>query len=160
MPKVTIDGVAASTYGMGVKHNLSQYFDYNYPEDFQFALGASYSKLTVGYAFDPTGAEGLILLDEIDVDANLFMAEVIGSKNWGLFEIFAAAGAMNSSFSYTFGGTGQVDLVNAQVDTLEDSIIQFKGDLGFNVHFDRFRLSVMGTVGEFFNANLGLHVRI
>ncbi len=60
MPKVTIDGVAASTYGMGVKHNLSQYFGYNYPEDFQLALGASYSKLTVEYAFDPTWAEGLI----------------------------------------------------------------------------------------------------
>ncbi|MDX1753434.1 MAG: DUF6588 family protein [Salinimicrobium sediminis] len=160
MPEVTIDDVTASTYGIGVKHNLSRYFANNYPEDFQLALGASYSKLIVGYEFEPKGAEGLVLLDEIDVDANLFMAEVIGSKQWGMFEIFAAAGAMNSDFSYTFGGTGEVGLVNAKVDSLEDSNLQFKGDLGFNLHFDRFRLSATGTVGEFFNANLGLHVRI
>ena len=160
MPEVTIDGVTASTYGIGAKHNLSQYFGYNYPEDFQLAFGASYSKLIVGYEFEPKGAEGLVLLDEIDVDANLFMAEIIGSKKWGLFEAFVAAGAMNSNFSYTFGGTGQVDLVNAQVDSLEDSKIQFKGDAGFNLYFGQFRLSTMLTAGEFFNANLGLHVSI
>ncbi|MHA6281396.1 DUF6588 family protein [Salinimicrobium sp. CAU 1759] len=160
MPELTIDGVTASTYGLGAKHNLNQYFGYVYPEDFQVAFGASYSKLIVGYEFEPKGAEGLVVLDEIDVDANLFMAEIIGSKKWGLFEVFAAAGAMNSQFSYTFGGTGQVDLVNAEVDSLEDSKIQFKGDFGFNLYYDRFRLSAMGTVGEFFNANLGLHVSI
>ena len=160
MPEVTIDDVTASTYGIGIKHNLSQYFANNYPEAFQLALGASYSKLIVGYEFEPKGAEGVVMLDEIDVDANLFMAEVIGSKQWGAFEIFGAAGAMNSAFSYTFGGTGEVGLVNAEVDSLEDANLQFKGDLGFNLHFGRFRLSAMGTVGEFFNTNLGLHVRI
>ncbi len=160
MPEVTIDGVTASTYGIGVKHNLSQYFGYNYPEDFQLALGASYSKLIVGYEFEPKGAEGLVLLDEIDVDANLFMAEIIGSKKWRVFELFAAAGAMNSQFSYTFGGTGEVNLVNAKVDSLEDSKTQFKGDVGFNLYFGKFRVSTMMTAGEFFNANLGLHVSI
>lgn len=160
MPEVTIDGVTASTYGLGAKHNLSQYFGYVYPEDFQLAVGASYSKLKVGYEFEPKGAEEVVVLDKIDVDANLFMAELIGSKRWGIFELFGAAGAMNSNFSYTFGGTGEVDLVNTQVDKLEDSKMQFKGDLGFNLHFGRFRLSSMATLGDFFNANVGLHVRI
>lgn len=160
MPEVTIDGVTATTYGLGAKHNISQYFSNNYPEDFQVAVGASYSKLKVGYEFEPKGAEGVVVLDKIDVDANLFMAELIGSKSWGAFEIFGAAGAMNSNFSYTFGGTGQVDLVNTQVDNLEDSKMQFKGDLGFNLHFGCWRLSSMATLGDFFNANLGLHVKI
>ncbi|MGB7785507.1 MAG: DUF6588 family protein [Salinimicrobium sp.] len=160
MPEVKIDGVTASTYGLGAKHNLSQYFGFAYPEDFQVALGAAYTKLVVQYDFEPRGAEGLVVLDKIDVDANLFMAELIGSKRWGAFEVFGAAGAMNSKFSYTFGGTGQVDLVNSEVERLEDSKMQFKGDLGFNLHFGRFRLSSMATLGDFFNANLGLHVNI
>lgn len=162
MPKVTIDGVTASTYGLGVKHNLTQYFNpYDFENTLQVALGAAYSKLNVEYEFDSQGAEGIVLLNLINVDADLLMAELLVSKAWGKFEPFGAVGIMNSSFDYTFGGTGQyLSVVNTQVDKLEDSNLQFKGDLGFNFHFDRFRLSAMGTVGEFFNANLGLHVRI
>ena len=162
MPKVTIDDVTASTYGLGVIHNLSQYFNpYNFERSFQVAIGVAYSKLNVEYEFEPQGAQGIVLLDQINVDADLFMAELIASKNFGIFEPFGAVGLMNSSFDYTFGGTGDyLSEVNTQVNKLEDSNFQFKGDLGFNFHFDRFRLSATGTVGEFFNANLGLHVRI
>lgn len=162
MPKVIIDGVAASTYGLGVKHNLSQYFNpYNFERSFQLAFGAAYSKLNVEYDFDPQGAEGIVLLNQIIVDADLFMAELIASRKWGFFEPFGAVGIMNSSFDYNFGGTGQyLSEVNTQVDKLEDSNLQLKGDLGFNLHYGRFRLSAMGTIGEFVNANLGLHFKI
>ena len=161
MPQITIDGVTASTYGVGVKHNLSQYFGYNYAEDFQLALGVSYSMLNVQYEYEPVEVEGLLVLDMITVDANLFMAEVIGSKRWNSFELFGAAGAMTSAFKYEMGGNGiLLPQVNTEVDRIEDSTAQFKGDVGFNFYYDRFRFSAMGTFGEFFNANLGLHVSI
>ena len=159
MPEVTIDGVTATTYGLGAKHNLSQYFNPYYQEGIQVALGLAYSKLKVDYAFTPQGAEGIVLLDEIDVDANSILAEFMASKSWGLFEVFGAAGIMSSNFQYTFGGNGQyLGEVNNQVDTLEDSIFQFKGDLGFNVSYSRFRLSTVATLGQFFNINMGLAV--
>lgn len=161
MPQVTIDGVSASTYGLGVKHSLSQYFGEIYPEDFQIALGAAYSKLDVEYNFDPIAVESYLTMDNINVDANLLMAEVIGSKRWDVLEIFAAAGVMNSNFDYEMGGDGfALSRVNRELGRIEDSQTQFKGDLGFNLHYGHFRLSAMGTVGEFFNANLGLHFRI
>ncbi|NJW54199.1 DUF6588 family protein [Salinimicrobium oceani] len=162
MPNVTIDGVTANTYGLGVKHNLNRYFNpYDFERKFQVALGVAYSKLNVEYEFEPQGAEGIVLLNQINVDADLFMAELIGSMELGFFEPFAAVGVTNSSFDYVFGGTGDYLVeVNNQVDKLEDSAVQFKGDLGFNLHFGRFRLSAMGTVGDFFNGNLGLHFRI
>ncbi len=161
MPQVTIDGVTASTYGIGVKHSLSQYLGYNYPEDFQIALGMAYSKLNVEYEFNPIPVEGFLVMDMITVDADLFLAEVIGSKRWEMLELFAAAGIMNSGFNYEMGGEGfALPKVNAELEEIGDNQFQFKGDLGFNLHFDRFRLSATGTVGEFFNANLGLHVRI
>ena len=162
MPKVTIDGVAASTYGLGIKHSLSQYFNrYNFENRIQVAIGAAYSKLNVDYDFKPQGAQGIVLLDQITVDADLLMAELIASKKWDFFEPFAAVGIMNSSFDYNFGGTGEyLGEVNNQVNTLEDSIFQIKGDLGFNLHFSPFKISAMGTVGEFFNANIGVHISI
>jgi hypothetical protein len=161
MPEVTIDGVTASTYGLGVKHSISQYFGDNYPEDFQVALGASYSKLYVEYEFDPISVESYLTMDHITVDANLLMAEVIGSKRWDILELFAAAGIMNSNFDYEMGGSGfALPRVNEELGGIKDSLTQFKGDLGFNLHYGRFRLSAMGTVGEFFNANLGLHYKI
>ncbi len=161
MPQVTIDGVTANTYGIGAKHSLSQYFGNNYPEDFQLALGVAYSKLNVEYEYDPVEVQGLLVMDMITVDADLFMAEVIGSKQWGFFELFAAAGAMNSNFKYEMGGDGiLLPQVNTEVDKIEGSQMQFKGDVGFNLHFGRFRLSSMATLGDFFNANVGLHVRI
>ena len=89
------------------------------------------------------------------------MAEIIGSKRWGFFEIFAAGGVMNSNFDYEMGGEGiALPRVNAELRGIEGDQTQFKGDVGFNIHYERFRLSAMGTVGEFFNANLGLHVSI
>ena len=157
MPSVTIDGVTASTYGIGVKHNLSQYFNRYYEDGVQVALAAAYSKLVVEYEFDPQGAEGIVMLDQIDVDANLFMAEFLASKRWNNFELFGAAGIMSSNFDYTFGGTGEyVGEVNNQVDQLEDSLFQFKGDVGFNLFYKQLRFTTIGTVGEFFNLNLGL----
>ena len=161
MPQITIDGVTASTYGVGIKHNLSQYFGSNYPEDFQLAFGAAYSKLNVEYEYEPVEVEGLLVLDMITVDANLFMAEVIGSKRWNFLELFGAAGVMNSDFEYEMGGSGLLlPQVNTEVNKIEDSMIQLKGDVGLNFYYDRFRFSAMGTFGEFFNANLGLSVGI
>jgi hypothetical protein len=58
------------------------------------------------------------------------------------------------------GGGPALVTVNTELKTLGDTEAKFKADLGFNLHFGRFRLSAMGTAGKFFNANLGLHVRI
>ncbi len=159
MPKTTIDGVAASTYGVGAKHNLTQYF--GEPGNFQFAAAIAYSKLQVEYEYDTIEVERYLSMNSVAVDADLWMAEFIGSKKWGFFELFGAAGAMNSNFHYEMGGSGvALGLVNSKMDILEGGQTQFKGDLGFNLHFGRFRLSTMATVGEFFNGNVGLHVRI
>lgn len=162
MPKVTIDGVTASTIGVGLKHNLSQYFNrFNDPEGFQLALGIAYSKLNVEYAFEAIEVEDLLLMNLISVDADLWMLEAIGSKRWNNFEVFGAVGGTNSQFNYEMGGSGPVlGLVNSEIEALAEDQNQFKADFGFNYYYGRFRVSTMATVGRFFNVNLGLSVRI
>lgn len=161
MPTITIDDVAASTFGIGLKHNLSQYFRGYSPEGFQLALGGAYSKFNVEYAFEPIEVEDLVMMDLIQVDAHLWMLEVIASRQWGAFELFGAAGATSSSFDYEMGGGGPALVtVNTELQELGGVEAYFKSDLGFNLHLGRFRLSAMATAGKFFNANIGLHVRI
>jgi hypothetical protein len=161
MPEVTIDDVTASTFGLGLKHNFSQYFRNYSPEGFQLAAALTYSKFDVEYAFEPIEVEDLVMMNLIKVDAHLWMAEAIASKQWGAFELFGALGAASSSFDYVMGGDGPALVtVNTQLQELGDVEAYFKSDLGFNLHLGRFRLSAMGTAGKFFNANLGLHVRI
>lgn len=161
MPEVTIDGVTATTFGAGLKHNFSQYFNSNDPEDFQLAAALAYSKLKVNYAFTAIEVENVLMMNEISVDANLWMLQAIASKRWGAFEPFAGVGALSSDFKYVMGGGGVfLPRVNSEIESLADNLTQVKGDVGFNLHAGRFRLSAMATLGEFFNGNLGLHFRI
>ena len=161
MPEVTIDGVTASTLGAGLKHSLSQYMGSDDQEDIQVAAGIAYSRLNIEYGFTPTGAEGIVLLDIIDVKADLWLLEAMVSKRWGPVELFGAGGAMNSAFDYEMGGTGPfLETVNTEIQALEEDVVQFKGDLGLNLYFGPFRLSSQARLGEFTNVNLGLHVKI
>lgn len=162
LPELTIDDVTFSTYGAGIKHNFSQYFKFNDEEDLQVAGIISYSKFDVGYGFNPVPLnEFSTTLDLIDVDANLWLFEVLASKRYDDFEIFGALGATNSEFDYVMGGDGDlIPAINSGLEVLGDSELQFKGDIGFNYYLPRFKISSMVTAGRFFNLNLGLHFRI
>lgn len=161
MPQVTIEDVTASTFGLGLKHNINQYFRNYSPEGFQLAVAAAYSKFNVEYDFEPIEVEDLVMMNLIEVDAHLWMLEAIASKQWGVFELFGAAGAASSSFDYEMGGGGPALVtVNTELQDLGGVEAYFKSDLGFNVHLGKFRISAMATAGKFFNANLGLHIRI
>lgn len=162
MPEITIDNVNAKTYGAGVKHSISQYFPYNYPHRFQLAAGVAYSKFFVNYNYPAVNIE-IATLETIDVNADIFVFEVMGSKLLGAgnFELFGAVGVVNTAFQYELGGDGfALGEINSQLQKLEDSEIQFKGDLGFNIHLGRATISAAATAGSLLNVNVGLHVRI
>ncbi|HKJ48326.1 MAG TPA: DUF6588 family protein [Christiangramia sp.] len=158
LPSLEIDGSEFSTYGIGLKHNFGQYFRFNDEEDLQVAAVLAYNIFDVKYAFDPISVDQVVQLNLIDVSANVWMAEVLASKKYENFEIFGALGVAQSDFEYEFGGSGlALPLINDSLETLNDKEAQFKGDIGFNLYFDRFKISTMATAGKFVNLNLGLH---
>lgn len=160
LPELTVDGVTFNTYGAGIKHNFSQYFMFNEPEDLQISGIITYSKFDVGYGFTPINLLNTTL-DVIDVDANLWLFEVLASKRYENFEIFGALGTASSEFNYVMNGDGDLlPAINSGLEVLGDSELQFKGDIGFNLYFNKFKVSTMVTAGSFFNMNLGLHFRI
>lgn len=162
LPSVMVNDVGFSTYGIGIKHNLSQYIERRYhPEDFQLAVAATYSNFKVDYAFEQLSIPLLLELNRIDVDADLWLLQVLGSKLYNTFEVFGGLGVTHSQFGYVMGGTGEgLPLLNAALTGLDSGGAKFKGDIGFNYYFDKFKISTMFTASNFFNANVGIHYAI
>ena len=167
LPNMTIEDTDFSTYGAALKHNLTQWFGFNpQPDDLQVAAIVSYNMFDLKYnKFDPIVVNSpvgdLINLRQIDVSANIWMVEAMASKRYENFEIFGALGATASSFDYEFGGSGiLLGYSNQRIQEIAGNETQFKGDIGFNLYFNKFKISTMATAGNFFNVNMGLHFRI
>ncbi|TVZ25704.1 hypothetical protein JM83_0633 [Gillisia sp. Hel_I_86] len=160
LPKVFINDVGISTVGLGLKHNFSQYFYKRFnPEDFQFALVANYSNFKADYKFLPIDIE-IANLNRIEVDANMYNVQLIGSKLYDNFEVMGGLGYTNSDFDYSFGGTGaSLPILNEQLGALGTSEGKFKGNIGFNYYANKFKFSTVFSASGLFNANVGLHYR-
>lgn len=160
LPSIVVNDVGFSTYGIGFKHNFNQYIKYSRPDDFQFAAVATYSNFKVDYAFVPVNIQ-IAELNRIDINADLWLVQVMGSKLYETFEVFGAIGVTNSQFDYKMKGSGPgLTFLNQALTTIGGNEAKFKGDIGFNYYFNNFKISSMFTAGSLFNANLGLHYRI
>lgn len=161
LPSVIVDNVGFSTYGAGVKHNLSQYLERRFdPEDFQMAVAVTYSNFKVDYAFQQLSIP-LLQLNRIDVDADLWLFQALGSKLYDTFEVFGGLGVTSSQFGYVMGGTGEgLPFLNDALTGVDSGGVKFKGDIGFNYYFNKFKISTMFTASNFFNANVGIHYTI
>lgn len=158
LPELEVDGSNFSTYGVGLKYNISQNFRFNKKDDLQVAAILAYDIFDVKYEFEQISVPNLVNLDLIDVSAGVWMAEVMASKRYEDFEIFGALGVAQSDFEYEFGGSGAaLSFVNTNIATLNDTQAQFKGDIGFNLYFNHFKISTMATAGKYLNLNVGLH---
>lgn len=165
IPRVEMDNVGVSTYGIGFKHNFAQYFKYSRPDDFQVAAVITYSNINIDYKYAPIGisASGVNVLElnRIDVEADLWLLQALASKLYGNFEVFGAMGVTSSNFDYSMGGGGSLlPRLNDELGVLGGNDVKFKADLGFNYYVGNFKISSAFTAGSFFNANLGLHFRI
>lgn len=167
LPEMTVSGSDFSSYGVALKHNFNQYFRFNKDDDMQVAAIVSYNIFDLKYSeFDPISVDytfngtttNLINAQLIDVSAKMWMAKATASKKYDNFEIFGALGVVSSNFEYELGGEGfLLNYANAELESIGGNETQFKGDVGFNLLFDRFKISTMATAGNFFNINMGLH---
>lgn len=160
LPSIVVDDVGFSTFGAGIKHNFTQYMKYSKPEDFQFAAAITYSNFKVDYGFEPVDIR-IANLSRIDVNADLWLVQLLGSKLYDTFEVFGGVGVTNSDFGYEMGGSGDgLTPLNQALTGLTNNETKFKGDLGFNYYVGKFKISTMFTASSFFNANVGVHYRI
>ncbi len=163
LPQVDIDGVQFSTYGIGLKHNFNQYFLNPQPEDFQFAALVAYTKFDVNYEFTPVIIDQVANLNEIEVDANLWLLQLLTSKSFrnSGWSGFGSVGLTSSDFGYVVGGSGiALEPMNSALATLSNNEMEFKGDLGLTYEAGNFLFSTMFSQGKFSNLNFSLHYRL
>lgn len=169
-PKVKIDVSDYQIYGVAVKHNLTQY---NRKENsVEVAVLLSYSKFDLDLFFnefrlesaDPQpGDTPLATVDSIIVDANTWLFQFIGSKEFGKFELHSSLGVTRNNFNYELGGddTLILHLFNTSLEALEETKTNLKGDVGLNYHFGKKSyISSMLTLGKFPNVNLAFHYKL
>ena len=163
LPEMTIDGVTFSSYGIGLKHNFNQYFFNSQPNDFQFGALVAYSKYDVNYQFTPVTIEQVVVMEKVNVNANLWMLEFLSSKsfygsNW---EVLGAVDVISSDFVYAMGGNGiALGTINSALQQLDNNELIIKGQLGVNYEIDNFLISSMIGIGEFYNLNFSVHYRL
>ena len=162
LPSIIVDDVGFGTLGVGVKHNLTKYYEKRYnPEDFQLAAVATYSNFKVDYAFTEVSVPMVLQLNRVDVDANLWFFQMLASKLYSNFEVLGGLGVTASQFDYEMGGDGlALPQLNDAIDGISGNATKFKGDIGFNYYHNNFKFSSMITASNFFNLNIGVNYKL
>lgn len=171
-PDIKISDSEYGIFGVGIKHNISQYFrkeDTDSP--FEVALQVAYSNFNSDFSFDAfqiddpdamAGEAPLLFVDRVDVSADSWLFEALASKQVENFEFFGGIGVIANDVEFMMSGQEGLILgvLNNLLEGLDPSKTIVKGDLGVNYHIGDFYISNAFTFGEFLNYNLSFHYKI
>lgn len=159
-PKIKVKETSYNTFGVGLHHNLSQWFGQS---DSNFSLGAlvAYSNFNVEDTFTNIN---LVIgnLNSVAVQGDSFTYQLTASQRVNNFAITGGLGLISSSFDYEVGGDGELilSILNRVLDESKNSNTQFKADLGVDYQFSDFSINTMATFGEFLNIMVGVNYNL
>lgn len=160
-PKIKINKTHYQIYGLGMLHNLSQWFSQqdNHKTEISFLLG--YSFFNVSDTFSEVNLP-LGSLNSVDVDGKSLLFNLIASKDVNNFTFSAALGLTSSQFEYSIGGRGEllVNTLNQALETLNKNKTNFKADLGADYNFGDFSVNALLVMGRYFNLTFGLNYNL
>ncbi|MBT8393971.1 MAG: hypothetical protein HKO81_02110 [Flavobacteriaceae bacterium] len=160
-PKIQINKTYYQVLGFGLQHNLSQWIPSLNDSSFSLAGLVTYSFYTVGDKFTPVSLP-IGELSSVIVDGQSFMFNVVASKQIDRFNFSSAVGITSSKFDYKVGGKGSlvINTLNQALGTLNESISNFKADLGIDYRIDDFSINTMLTFGKYTNLIFGLNYNL
>jgi hypothetical protein len=158
-PSININNVDYLVYGLGLQHNVSQYF--KSPKQFHLALQATYSNFKFDINYDPVEIPG-VTFNTIRVLSNSILVQAIASKRLHYFEPLLALGFTSSTFRYELGGDGEALLgaLNTALKDLDDTKVNPTANLGFNLYFGKLNFQTIATLGAFINLNVSVNYAI
>jgi len=157
-PKIKISDTFYQTYGFGLHHSLSQWF--NRPENstWSFSTLIYYTKFTLEDTFSNID---FILGDVngIEADNNAFGFNLISSKHLGKFTLSGALNLTLNSFDYAIRGEGDflLDILNNATESLDNSKTFVSGNIGVDYKLKNFTAFTSLAVGRFQNLILGFN---
>ena len=160
-PKIKINKTFYQVLGVGIQHNLSQWFSKEKQSEFDVAALVSYTNYNVSDEFSKVD---LILgsINAIDVEGESVLFNLLASKNIEKFRFSTGVGLTLSNFSYKIGGEGDLllSILNQALTTLETNKTNFKADLGVDYKLKHFSVNTMLTFGKYTNLLFGLNYNI
>ncbi len=160
-PNIKINKTYYQLFGFGVEHNLSQWIPSIKETSFNLAGLVTYSIYSVSDNFSEVNFAGETL-NSVIVDGQSFMVNLIASKQIKKFNISSAIGLTSSKFEYSLGGKGSIllPLLNGELGSLNESISNFKADIGIDYRINDFSINTMFTFGKYTNLIFGLNYNL
>lgn len=152
-------------YGIGLKHNISQYFPNLTSKKYNIAIQSMYSSEEIRFDFlDIQTANGNLGLDRFSGKVNTYHFQLGASKEISSVELLAAFIVNVSSFEYAVSGSNEQSIyaqaINQIIPELEETKWNYMGELSMNYFFHDFFLKTSFSFGKFANINIGLNYTI
>ncbi len=166
-PNITYKELQYQVYGVGVKHNLSQYFKKIEAKKIYIStlFAVSKEQVTTRY-LDATTPFGTLGLNTITGKVNAYQLQLSASKAWKNFELIASTINSRSDIEYVLTGPkGTIEeLYNIPVQTTLNEKLKSIYATKYNSIFElsgrykmkNFYLQSSLTVGKFVNTGLSL----
>lgn len=164
-PRIVLKHVDFQIYGIGIKHNLSQYFPKMETKKWHLAATALYSKEDVTVEFlDVITSFGNLGLNGLHSDVNSWQVQLGGSKELGKWEVSASIVGNTSHFKYDVQGErGQIedilplhDILNKELESIYKTQFNLLGEMAGRYTFAPFYVQGFVGFGKYINTNLSL----
>ena len=163
-PKIKINKTYYQIVGLGIQHNISQWFPSIRETTFNLAGLVSYSSYSVSDTFSEVNLPLGTTLSSVVVDGESFMFNLVASKQFKKFIVSSAVGLTSSKFDYIIGGDDGVlrvlSILNKKFEDLNKSKTNFKADIGVDYSFYDFSVNTMLTFGNYTNLIFGINYNL
>ena len=164
-PRTTLKNVEYQVYGIGLKHNLSQYFKNLSAKKIHLAALAAYSKEDISVAFlDVQTSYGNLGFNSLNSLIDTWQLQFNGSKEFRKFELSAGLIMNTSDFEYKVNGNkGEIeqiiplqDILNNNLKSISKTKTNYIGEIAGRYQFSQIYLQTSVAFGKFVNSNISV----
>jgi len=164
-PMIKLKNVDYQVYGLGLKHNLSQYFSGLQKRNLHLSVLAAYSKedLTVNF-LDVQTTYGNLGLNALNSLIDTWQFQVNASKEFKKLELSTGFIMNTSDFEYKVNGPkGEIEkitplqsILNGQLKSIARTKFNAIGEISGRYQFSHFYVQQTLAFGKFVNSNTAL----
>lgn len=152
-------------YGIGVKHNLDQYFPSLKKANFNLGTLLAYSKEDISFDFlDVSTSYGTLGINRLSGLVDTWQGQISASKGYHKFEFITSFISNVSNFKYKLtgkrGGIEDVlpfqQLLNERLKEIYKTKINFLGELSCRYQISKLYLQTTLGFGKFVNSNFSV----
>jgi hypothetical protein len=152
-------------YGLGLKHNFSQYIPKLEQKNIHLAVLTAISKEDLNFDFlaakTPFGTLGI---DRLSGKVTTFQFQLSASKEWKNFELMASSITNISNFKYFLSGTpGEIeeilpvqDILNTKLKEIYAQKMLTIAEIAGRYRFNKFFVQTSFGFGKFVNSNIAI----